>query len=126
VAGHDAFGQRLLQHFDRIAQVQGPERRRDLQGAFTEFVDRMTPCAVGARDREAPLHARRSRDIDGYPGDNSRSDDDLECHDWPALRYGLNINVVTWAGIDLPQSLAAAGRSASWHRLIEALGNSQF
>jgi len=35
------------------------------------------------------------------------------------LRYGLNINVVTRAGIDLR-------RSASWHRLIETLGNSQF
>jgi len=42
------------------------------------------------------------------------------------VRYGLNINVVTRAGIDLRQSLVAAGRSASWHRLIATLGNSQY
>lgn len=55
VPGDDAFGQRLLQRFDWIAFVQGPEGRRDLQRAGTDFVDGVTPRAIGQGDALALL-----------------------------------------------------------------------
>jgi hypothetical protein len=43
MTGVDAFGQRLAEGFNGVAQVQGPKRRRDLQRAWTCPVDRVAP-----------------------------------------------------------------------------------
>lgn len=48
VAGIDALGECFLKRVYRVALVQGPERRRDLERAFGPTVNRMAARAVGA------------------------------------------------------------------------------
>lgn len=55
MAGIDAFGERFLEGIDRVALVQGPERRSDLEWAFGATVDRVTARAIGARISLAAL-----------------------------------------------------------------------
>src|SRR4051794_40465669 len=58
MAGGDSLGQRFGEIFDRIALMQGSERRRDLQWASRRLVDRMAVGAVGEHESEATLLGR--------------------------------------------------------------------
>src|SRR5262245_18360737 len=55
MSGLDAFGERLRQVCYRIALVQGPERRRNLERALADAVDGVTPCAIVECERLAAL-----------------------------------------------------------------------
>ena len=49
MAGYDAFGQSLAKGFDRITQMQGSERRCDLEWAWGYPIDGVAPRAIGKR-----------------------------------------------------------------------------
>jgi hypothetical protein len=55
MTGLDAFGERLSQGFDRIALVQCPEWRRDLERAWADPVDGVTSSAIIEREGLAAL-----------------------------------------------------------------------
>ena len=61
MTGVDAFGQRLSEGLDRVTLVQRPERRRDLERAWRNLVDRMALRAIVQRKGLAALLLRRSR-----------------------------------------------------------------
>ncbi len=47
MAGFDAFGESFAEGFDRVAQMQGAERWRDLERAVRHSIDGVTPRAIG-------------------------------------------------------------------------------
>src|SRR5262245_35569095 len=55
VAGVDAFSQGLTERLDRVALVQGSERRSDLEWAFGYPVDGVAARAIGSGEGLAPL-----------------------------------------------------------------------
>src|SRR5262249_5346412 len=55
VAGVDAFSQGLTERLDRVALVQGSERRSDLEWAFGYPVDGVAARAIGSGKGLAPL-----------------------------------------------------------------------
>src|SRR4051812_3564470 len=61
VAGFDAFRQAFGESFHRVAQMQGAERRSDLERARTDAVYGVTAGAVGERKGLAPLAQRERR-----------------------------------------------------------------
>ena len=46
MAGFDAFGQSLAKGLNRVAQMQGSERRRDLERALGYPIDGVAPRAI--------------------------------------------------------------------------------
>src|SRR6476619_8578191 len=78
----DPLGQRPLQAFDRIFQMQGAERWRDREGTLADLVDGMTLLAMRAKKRQAALLVRRllcESDITAQA-----EGDCAECDCWPA------------------------------------------
>ena len=70
----DALGQRLRKVLDRVARMQRPERRRDLERAIAEASNRVTGPTIRLREGLAASHAsflserglgQRARDGDG-------------------------------------------------------------
>ncbi len=57
----DAFGQSLAKGFDRVAQMQGSERGRDLERTLGHAIDGVAPRAIGQRECLAALLSRRRR-----------------------------------------------------------------
>src|ERR1700738_2903497 len=55
----DALGKRLAQRFDRVAQMEGSKRGRDLKRTFSNSIDGVAPCAFGQRESLAALLGRR-------------------------------------------------------------------
>jgi len=53
MAGDDALGKGLLQAFDRIPQMQRAKRRRYLERAFGQLIDRVATCAI-REDKDLP------------------------------------------------------------------------
>ena len=61
MTGLDTLGQRLRDGLDRVAVVQCPERRRDLERARRYLVDGVAPRAIIQRKSLAALLVRGSR-----------------------------------------------------------------
>ena len=60
MAGHDAFGERLAQRFDRITVMQRSKRRGSREFARRDPIDRVASGAMFDRKGLAPLFGRRN------------------------------------------------------------------
>src|SRR5690348_16541543 len=59
VSGDDTLSERLLESFDRVVEMQGPERRRRLEWTCARPPDGMAPGAMRLRIGLAALLRRR-------------------------------------------------------------------
>jgi len=59
MTGDDSPGQRLFEHLDRIALIQGAKRRRNRERGWADLVDRMAVGAIGACEGLAAFRPRR-------------------------------------------------------------------
>lgn len=55
MAGDNAFTERFFKRFHRIAVLKLPKRRRQLERACADLVDRMTARAICLRQGQTPL-----------------------------------------------------------------------
>jgi hypothetical protein len=85
MTGDDPFRQGFLQGVDRIALVQRAKRRRACKRARLRLVDRMTACAIVARQTAALVNIRC-----GGGGDVQRPADQQGCNRQRTDKAGLS------------------------------------
>lgn len=130
MAGFDTLGQCFTKGFDRIAVVQCPERRRDLERAFTRAAYGMAARTVLARKAFAALFGRRGQGRCRQHQSDRSSDQSLAqhrrqhfCTTVGLLRF---LTAAEGTNLDLRQCRARASISQPPAQCADFRGSAQF